>query len=349
MAETARTLDRGSLPAVREIDARGLDRDTFVRDIASHYEPVLLRGLVAEWPASQAGLGAPHEMANYLGRFDRGMPTNAFFAPEEIAGRFSYRESMDSFNFNVVETRLAFLLQTLITVARKGMRQAIYMGSTSVRDLLPGFEQENAMPLLLGKQTEPRIWIGNDTNVSAHFDEADNVACVVAGQRRFTLFPPEQVANLYVGPLERTVAGRPTSLVDLNNPDHARYPRFRDALASARIAEMGPGDAVFIPSLWWHHVQATGPLNVLVNYWWSDAPADAGSPLHALAHGLLTISHLPMEKREAWHALIDHYVFRRNGDPAEHIPPGARGLLGESTPEQRAMLREFLMRALSEL
>ena len=337
------------MPAVREIDARELDRDTFARDISSRYEPVLLRGLVAQWPAAQAGHGAPHEIANYLGRFDRGMQTNAFFAPEETAGRFSYRESMDSFNFDVVETRLAFLLQTLITVARKGMRQSIYMGSTSVRDLLPGFEQENAMPVLRDKQAEPRIWIGNDTNVSAHFDEAENIACVVRGRRRFTLFPPEQVANLYVGPLERTVAGRPTSLVDLTRPDFELYPKVRDALAAATVADLKPGDGLFIPSLWWHHVQATGPLNILVNYWWRDEPADAGSPLHALAHGLLTISHLPEPKRNAWHALINHYVFRVNGDPAEHIPPAGRGLLGESTPQQRTLLKQFLRQMLNQL
>lgn len=349
MAEADSQFDVETLPRTREIDARGLTAETFVRDIASRYEPVLLRGLSSDWPAVAAGLQPPRAMAVYLARFDRGMATKAFFAPETIEGRFSYRPDMDGFNFTIVDTKLAFLLQTLIAVAEKGQRQAIYMGSTSVPQLLPGFERENAMPVLRGKEAEPRIWIGNDTNVSAHFDEADNIACVVRGRRTFVLFPPDQVANLYVGPLERTVAGRPTSLVDLSKPDLQTYPKIRDALATATIADMRPGDGLFIPSLWWHHVRASGPLNILVNYWWSDAPTDAGSPLHALAHGLLTISHLPPAKREAWRALIDHYVFRVNGDPAEHIPPAARGLLGESTPQQRAMLKQFLQQMLSQL
>lgn len=349
MAQAAISTTTADLPAVRAIDARGMDADRFGHEVASLYEPTLLRGLVANWPAVAAGLQRPQTIQAYLGRFDSGIETKAFFAPAEIAGRFSYRPSMDGFNFNVVDTRLAFLLQTLITVAEKNMRQAIYMGSTSVPQLLPGFDRENPMPPLQGKDAEPRIWIGNDTNVSAHFDEADNIACVVRGRRRFTFFPPEQVSNLYVGPLERTVAGRPTSLVDLNAPDFETYPRFRDALAAARIADMEPGDGLFIPSLWWHAVQASGPLNILVNYWWNDAPADAGSPLHALAHGLLTISHLPAEKRDAWRALIDHYVFRSNGDPAAHIPPAARGLLGESNPAQRRMLKDFLLQVLRQL
>jgi hypothetical protein len=349
MAQTAPTSDPHGLAPMREIDARGMTAEAFARDVSAHYEPVLLRGFVADWPVVEAALGPPDRISAYLARFDRGMKTNAFFAAEDIEGRFGFRPEMDSFNFSTVETRLAFVLHTLITVAEKGMRQAIYMGSTSVPELLPGFERENPMPVLQGKNTEPRIWIGNDSNVSAHFDEADNIACVVRGRRRFTLFPPDQVANLYVGPLERTVAGRPTSMVDLNKPDFDAFPRFREALKTARQAEMEPGDAIFIPSLWWHHVQSIGPLNILINYWWSDAPPDAGSPLHALAHGLLTISHLPPEKRDAWRALIDHYVFRANGDPAEHIPEAARGLLGDSTPAQRAMIRQFLIRALSQL
>ena len=350
MAEAAaRRTGIQDLPPVREIDARGMDAARFQQEIASLYEPVLLRGLSATWPAVAAGLQPPEAIQSYLGRFDSGMETKAFFAPAEIAGRFSYRPTMDGFNFNVVDTRLAFLLQTLITVAEKNMRQAIYMGSTSVPQLLPGFDRENPMPALTGKSAEPRIWIGNDTNVSAHFDEADNIACVVRGRRRFTFFPPEQVGNLYVGPLERTVAGRPTSLVDLNAPDFEAYPRFRAALDSARVAELAPGDGVFIPSLWWHAVQASGPLNILVNYWWNDAPADAGSPLHALAHGLLTISHLPREKREAWRAMLYHYVFRSNSNPAGDIPPAAPGLLGDSTPAKRKMLKEFLMQVLHQL
>src|SRR3546814_4100254 len=65
----------------------------------------------------------------------------------------------------------------------------------------------------------PRVWIGNATHVSTHYDVSSNLACVVAGRRRFTLFPPDQIANLYVGPLDVTMAGQPASMVDLAAPD----------------------------------------------------------------------------------------------------------------------------------
>ena len=80
----------------------------------------------------------------------------------------------------------------------------------------------------------PRVWFGNRVTVQTHYDISSNIACVVAGRRRFTLFPPEQLVNLYVGPLEFTLAGQPISMVKLEQPDFERYPRFRQALAAAQ-------------------------------------------------------------------------------------------------------------------
>ena len=151
------------------------------------------------------------------------------------------------------------------------------------------------------------------------------------------------MANLYIGPLDRTPARQPISLVDLADPDFDRYPRFREALKHARTAELGPGDAIYIPALWWHGVEASGPLNVLVNYWWQDEPADADSPLHAIAHGLLSVGHLADRKRDRWRMLFDHYVFHADGHPAEHMPAFARGILAPSTSELRQSIGQFLV------
>ena len=41
------------------------------------------------------------------------------------------------------------------------------------------------------------------------------------------------------------------------------------------VADLQPGDALYIPSLWWHHVESIGVLNTMVNYWWT-APAAHG-------------------------------------------------------------------------
>jgi hypothetical protein len=106
-------------------------------------------------------------------------------------------------------------------------------------------------------------------------------------------FPPDQVANLYVGPLDHTMAGQPASMAPLKSPDFDRFPRFREALAAARTAELEPGDAIYIPTLWWHHVEALSAFNVLVNYWWEDPSQFAGGAFEAMIHGIMSVSYLP--------------------------------------------------------
>lgn len=316
----------------------------FEIEVESRYEPVVLRQLVADWPSVRAARESPAALVDYLKGQDNSTPVRAFVGEEGIRGRYFYRPSMDGFNFTVAETGLSALLSALLNPGEAD--RSIYMGSTPTRSILPRFAAENALRIAQSRGGEPRIWIGNDSRVAPHFDASDNIACVVSGTRRFILFPVEQVANLYVGPIDQTVAGQPTSLVDLDHVDFERFPKFREALNNAFVADLELGDAIYIPALWWHAVQANGPMNILVNYWWDDAPPDAGSPMDALAHGLLTISDLPKSKRQAWRTLFDHYVFRQNGDPAAHIPVGARGILGRSTAEVRKALRQIIKRAL---
>ena len=210
--------------------------------------------------------------------------------------------------------------------------------------VLPGFERDNRLGLLPPPLEAPRIWIGNESAVSPHFDESDNVACVVAGRRRFTLFPPEQVGNLYVGPLDFTMAGQPASMVDLRSPDFAAHPRFADAIAAAATADLEPGDAIYIPALWWHGVEA---LSRFVNYWWRDVAPDAGTGMEVLAHGILGLAALPAAHRRAWREMFDHYVFREQGDPAAHLPVERRGILGPPTTELRRKIRRFLQQMLA--
>ena len=340
-----RQLDLSQAARVRCIE--GVDASAFEREVETRYEPAVLRQLVGDWPAVRAARESASAVAAYLSRQDNGTPIRAFLGEAGIGGRYFYRPEMDGFNFTIAETQLSNLLSALLDPAQAD--RSIYMGSTATSSILPRFGFENPLRIATDRGGEPRIWIGNSSRVAPHYDESDNIACVVSGSRRFILFPPEQVANLYVGPIDRTVAGQPTSMVDLDRVDFDRFPKFREALRHARVADLEPGDAIYIPALWWHAVQANGPLNVLLNYWWNDAPPDAGSPMHALGHALLTISHLPEDKRQAWRVLFDHYVFRRNGDPAEHIPASARGIIGRTNPEVRRSLRQYLMRALQSL
>ncbi|MFX8258165.1 cupin-like domain-containing protein, partial [Acinetobacter baumannii] len=84
-------------------------------------------------------------------------------------------------------------------------------------------------------------------------------------------------------------AGQPISLVDLAAPDLARFPRFAEALPHAQVVTLEPGDALFIPSQWWHGVEGLDPINALVNFWWRQTPAFMDTPLNTLMLALLTL------------------------------------------------------------
>jgi len=335
-----------ALPSPTPLPERAdVDPAVFAAEIEPDYRPVVLRGLAKDWPAVQAARTSDAELARYVTSFDRGAPVEAFLGPAAMQGRYFYAPDMQGFNFERRKGPLAGVFDFLLKSAEDPAPPCFYVGATPVPETLPGFEAANPMTLFAQGHAVPRAWIGNRSTVTTHFDVSDNIAVVVAGRRRFTLFPPEQLANLYIGPLDHTMAGQPASMVSLHDPDLARFPRFAEALGAAMSAELEPGDAIYIPTLWWHHVEALSPVNMLVNYW-VDPPASAGSPFDAMVHAIMAISALPAPRRAAWRSFFDHYAFRPERDPAEHLPPQLRGILGEQTPDLLARLRLFLLRGL---
>ena len=322
-----------------------VDPAIFAAEIEPAYRPVVLRGLARDWPAVAAARTSDAELARYIAGFDRGAPVEAFLGPAAMQGRYFYAEDMRGFNFERRRGPLAGVFEFLLKSAEDPAPPCFYVGATPVPETLPGFDAANPMTLFAGGAAVPRAWIGNRSTVTTHFDVSDNIAVVAAGRRRFTIFPPEQLANLYVGPLDHTMAGQPASMVSLHDPDLERFPRFAEAMGAAMTAELEPGDAIYIPSLWWHHVEALSPVNMLVNYW-VDPPANAGSPFDAMVHGILAIAALPEPRRAAWRSFFDHYVFRPDHDPAAHLPGEHRGILGEQTPDLRERIRLFLLRGL---
>ena len=323
-----------------------VDDRCFREEIVAANHPVVLKGLVRDWPAVSAATSS-EAAADYLSRFDSGAIAEAFVGPPAMGGRYFYAADMRGFNFERRSGPFGALVREIARLGDAEGAPRVYVGSAPIAQVLPGFDRDNAMTLLSPGLAASFIWVGNRSEVSAHFDLSDNIACVVAGRRRFTLFPPDQVRNLYVGPLDHTMAGQPASMVPLNDPDPARFPRFAEALAAARTTELGPGDAIYIPTLWWHHVEALSPFNMLVNYWWEDPPALAGRAFEAMVHAILAMGDISPERRDAWRALFDYYVFQRSGAPADHLPPEHRGILGPRTPQLRERIRQFLLRALS--
>jgi hypothetical protein len=199
---------------------------------------------------------------------------------------------------------------------------------------------------LLDATDIPRIWIGNAVKVQTHYDLSRNLACVAAGKRRFTLFPPEQLANLYIGPVDFTPGGTPVSMVPLDEPDFDRFPRFRQALDAAQVAELEPGDALYLPYAWWHHVESLEGFNILINYWWNEQQAPA-QPYDSLLHAVLAFRDLPADERKFWQGMFEYFVFETEGPSLTHLAPQHRGHLGPASPQKAAAIKAILGQAFS--
>jgi hypothetical protein len=331
---------------MRIADFHDVTAEKFRQEILPSGQPAVLRGLVSHWPSVQAGRTSAAEIANYLQKFSTGANVRLMTADPSIDGRFFYNADMTGMNFDVSAVPFPRVLVGLLEYLEDPAPPAIYAGAISIPEQLPAFSQSNSMPLV-EPSVDAKIWLGNRVTVQTHFDMSYNIACVVAGHRKFTLFPPQQLENMYMGPLEFTLAGPPISMVKLEAPDLVKYPRFAEALAASQSAELEPGDALFIPYMWWHHVESHDRFNVLVNYWWDDAPAWQGSPFWALMHSILAVRNLPPEKREIWRRTFEHLVFSGGEEALAHLTERQRGVQGKPDPQKAEMIRTAVMKMLS--
>jgi hypothetical protein len=331
--------------APTEISGPGLTRERFLREVVEACQPVVLRGLVADWPAVRAAQDSPRALMSYLAAFDAGVQIEVFFGEPAIAGKYYYGEGFQGFNFERRVMGFGAALQAIIAAVESRAGKSVYAGSAPCRECLPGFAPGNAMPLL-APDTPPRIWLGTASNVSSHYDTFDNLACVIAGRRRFTLYAPELIGRLYIGPIDRTMAGPPVSLAASSPQDDQRFPLFADIRDQAWVCELEAGDAVYLPKLWWHQVESTAAFNGLVNYWWDGFATGPDAPYTSLLLAMIMIAERPPAERQAWKAFFDHYVFRSHGHPLAHLPPEKHGLLGPLKPDNYPSIRARVMQML---
>lgn len=320
------------------------------REVIASAQPAVFRGLVRDWPAVAAGRRSAVAAVEYLRRFDNGHPVDAIMTPAEIGGRIFYDPEMSGFNYLRNRLAIGAVAEQALRYSTFERAPAVAAQSALVSACLPGFNAENRLAFL-DPAIVPRIWLGTAITTPTHLDEWNNIGCVMSGRRRFTLFPPEQIVNLYIGPLDFAPTGAPMSLVQLHAPDFARFPRFRQALDAAMTAVLEPGDAIFIPPLWWHHVESLEPFNVLLNYWWTAAPDAAtatDSGFDALILAILNLRNLPAPTRRAWRALIDHFALDEPQEAVGHIPPHRHGVLGKPKGEPLARWRAHLIEKLRQ-
>lgn len=307
-------------------------------------EPAICRNFAGSCAVVVAGSKGADRLLDYLASHGRSAPVSMIHAPPSARGKFGYGEDLKTFNFTRSSVDFLDFVARLNTATYES-GQAVALQGVIARDVLSDFAKANTLPEVPAGG-EYRLWLGTRAEVAAHCDPAPNVAYVACGKRRFTLFAPEEIGNLYLGPFDPTPSGTQISLADPLAPDYERFPRLRGALDRSRTAILEPGDAIFIPTGWYHHVEALAPLNLLVNYWWTSG-APGPSPWDALMHGFMALRPLSPAERRVWQAMFAHYIFETDGDPAAHIPLENQGILATPTGNMLEAMRKAIVRSLT--
>jgi hypothetical protein len=319
--------------------------EQFHNEILPLNKPALIKSLVADWPSVVAANQSPEAIVEQLKQFDSDAVISALVGKPEIKGRFFYSDDLTDLNFQRTQVTLTIGLERLLAIKDNPEPHAIALQAIQLSHVLPTFKAYHPQPLL-DASIEPTMWVGNRATVAPHYDIHDNIACVVAGSRKFTLFPPEQINNLYPGPMINAPGGVPVSMVDINNPNLDLYPNYAKASQAGFQATLQPGDAVYIPALWWHGVESLESLNILVNYWWGGDTDSKISPNDSLMHSMMSIANLDADKRQAWQHFFNYFVFKTMDDPTQHLPSTLKDLVSQLTPEQEADMRNFLSKQL---
>ena len=288
--------------------------------------PLVLAGCLDGWPLRQAleAAGAPDlqiaELTRLIGPRRLHYTT---IAPEQ-RGHLGYTADGTRTNFSFTSGRKVPFAQFAdalnATLGGEG-RGAVYMQSaplTGFPELLPHVPD---LPYLTGGAEGYRqLWIGSGGHVvNLHFDPTHNLIAMLAGRKRVTLVPPDNMGNMYPAPLDCRLGDAIGSQVKLLDPDRTRHPRAAEELDKALVAEIGPGDVLYIPPMWWHHVESFG-LNVMINKWVLPVSSRHFTDLTAnIVRGLLLFDRLPPASRAGLRAAYSAALFGAASLPA--LPP----------------------------
>ena len=316
-------------------------------DLFALNQPVILKGLVNDWPMVKAGRTSPLETMQMLEDNYSNKPMLVYRAPSEIQSRFGYNDTCTGFNFSAERLTIPDVFNTIRNELSEQEHEYLYVNSLVLKEGFPALADSHSLafthPEFKQNPVVAKIWLGTESVAAAHFDQPKNLACCVVGKRRFMLFPPEQVENLYPGPLHPTPGGQVVTLANLADPDFDKFPRLKEAMDNAWIADLEPGDGLYYPSMWWHEVTAYDRFNVMVNFWWMTTERHKGNPMDVLLHGMMSLREKPEQEKQAWKALFDYYVFGDAQRVREHLPPECRGALGEMDDINARRLRSMLI------
>ncbi len=240
--------ETSELPAVST-----LSRDDFNNEYIARSRPLKLAGMFRDWPPVKKW--TPDYLRRAIGTIQCDVETRQTplfdLQTEPTLRRMTVAQYLDWVHSPEPPTEYYYLFQ-----------RAIF---GEFFELAEDIAPPALIPLDRHTKTYINLWMGRAGTITPlHHDKTTNLLMQVAGTKRLILFAPQHNEHLY--PHEKGTRAAHMSRVDIDNPDLAQFPLFAQARALETTLE--PGDALFIPTLWWHQVY-TITSGLSVNIWWS--------------------------------------------------------------------------------
>ncbi|MEH2290140.1 cupin-like domain-containing protein [Nostoc sp.] len=144
-----------------------------------------------------------------------------------------------------------------------------YSNEIDFEECFPEITSDVAYPKYLNRKPWVNLWHGFSskkyTSASTlHFDRVHNIYAQIRGKKRFLLFPPFNYLSFYPPLEDRSGIGHNSKV----NPDLFQFELFPKFPWEERIEViLQPGEILYIPPFWWHHVTAVNE-NISLSFWY---------------------------------------------------------------------------------
>ncbi|HEY9793794.1 MAG TPA: cupin-like domain-containing protein [Candidatus Obscuribacterales bacterium] len=292
-------------PKAQSIERRRyLSRAEFLEQYYSANRPVVLCGLMDNWKAMQAW--TPQYLKSVCGatevEIQAGRNTTKLYEINDKPHRRQIRfdEYVDMV-FNSQETNDFYLTARNEFFHRPGV-------DSLLRDIemFPEYLQPN------NNGDGLFFWFGPKGTVTPlHHDVQNIFMSQVIGRKHVKMIPSSELDLIYN---HFSVY----SQVDVENPDFERFPKFRQA--TVMDVDLDPGEVLFIPAGWWHHVRSLD-ASITISFTNFIFPNDYDSEwVHPSGNGALTAeprysaapSEQPSNMPAAAVAQVDHKALHDN-------------------------------------
>jgi hypothetical protein len=256
---TPATIARIAPPTPEEFEARWVRTST----------PVIIQGLMDTWPARRLW-----SLDYFDQRFGKRLVTAG-------TTRDGMLEMSDEKGVHQVEIEFGQYVEQL----RRGRVDCYVLSPVDER--LPELLDDVVAPEAARRARwhAVRLWFGAGGTCSPlHRDWPENLFGQVLGHKRVIMVHRKETPRVYRRPFWSGVPN--FSRLDAEHPDYDRFPRFRDV--SRLEFEVGPGDVLYIPRMWWHQVRSLD-TSASINFWFANGAVAAvarASQLYAKLRGL---------------------------------------------------------------